>query len=57
MVGSAMAEVIEAAADGGERCGLGGGAEVEGCCGGGAEEDEERLEPDTRLSKASGLGA
>ena len=53
MVGSAMADVTEAEADGGERGGLGGGVEVEGCCGNGAEEDEERLEADTRLSRAS----
>ena len=53
MVGSAMADVTEAAADGGERGGLDGGVEVGGCCGNGAEEDEERLEADTRLSRAS----
>jgi len=53
MVGSAMADVTEAAADGGERGGLDGGVEVGGCCGNGAEEDEERLEADTRLSRTS----
>jgi hypothetical protein len=45
VVGSNMAEGIDAAANGGERAMLGGGA---------ADEDEERRVADTRLSRASG---
>ncbi|WVZ82317.1 hypothetical protein U9M48_029590 [Paspalum notatum var. saurae] len=49
-----MAEVTEAAADGGDGGGLGEDAEVVVLGrGDGAEEDEERLERDTRLSRAS----
>lgn len=54
VVGSSMVDVTEAAADGDEKGGLGGGTEVEGFCGGDAEEDEECLESDTRLSRALG---
>jgi hypothetical protein len=54
VVGSDMAEVIDAADDGGERGGLGGSAAVVRCCGGGADEDEERRVVDTRLSRTSG---
>ena len=45
VVGSDMAEETEAAADGGDGGGRGGGCSV--------EEAEERLEPDTKLSRAS----
>jgi hypothetical protein len=54
VVGSDMAEGIEAAANGGKWGGLGGGAAVGGCCGGGADEDDERRVADNRLSRASG---
>jgi hypothetical protein len=54
VVGSTMVDVTEVAADGDERGGLGGGTEVEGCCSGGADEYEECLEYDTRLSRALG---
>jgi hypothetical protein len=53
VVGSDMAEVTEAAANGGDGGGLGKDAEAMVGCGGGAEDDKERLEPDTRLSRAS----
>jgi hypothetical protein len=45
VVGSDMAEGIDAAANGGERAVRGGGA---------VDEDELRLVADTRLSRASG---
>ena len=52
VVGSAMAEVTEATADGGDGGGLGADAGVEAGCGG-VDEEEERLEPDTKLSRTS----
>jgi hypothetical protein len=54
VVRSAMAEVTNTAADGGVFGGLGGGVEIAGWCDA-AEDDEERLEADTRLSRTSGL--
>ena len=53
VVRSVMAEVTEAVADGGDAGGLGADAGVEVGCGGSAEEEEERLEPDTKLSRSS----
>jgi hypothetical protein len=54
VVSSDMVEGIDAAANGGERSGLGGGATVGGCCGDEADEDEEHRIADIRLSRASG---
>ncbi|KAG8065119.1 hypothetical protein GUJ93_ZPchr0004g40457 [Zizania palustris] len=53
VVGSDMADWGDAAANRGVWGGLFGGAAVEDCCGG-ANEDEECWESDTRLSRASG---
>ena len=53
VVGSAMAEVTEATADGGDGGGLGADAGVEAGCGWSADEEEDRLEPDTKLSRTS----
>ena len=53
VVGSAMPEVTEAAADGGDGGGLVADAGAEAGCGGSVDEEEDRLEPDTKLSRTS----
>jgi hypothetical protein len=54
VVGSDKAEVADSASDAGDGGGLGKDFEVVVGCGGGVEDDEERLDPDTRLSRALG---
>ena len=53
VVGFAMPEVTETAADGGDGGVLGADAGVAAGCGWSVDEEEDRLEPDTKLSRAS----